>query len=149
MLLIKRNGNPAASFPGFFNNFITRDSWNKELDNLSSSTNDTIPAVNIRETNENFIVEMAVPGKQKNDFDITLIGNLLTIRADKKTEDAIAEGYTQKEFNYQSFVRLFTLPKEVVDADKMEANYENGILQLIIPKNNGEQRKGARRIAIS
>ena len=68
MLLIKRNGNPAASFPGFFNNFITRDSWNKELENLSSTTNATIPAVNIRETNENFIVEMAAPGKQKNDF---------------------------------------------------------------------------------
>ena len=149
MLLIKRNGNPAASFPGFFNNFITRDSWNKELENLSSTTNATIPAVNIRETNENFIVEMAAPGKQKNDFDITLIGNLLTIRSDKKTEEAINEGYTQKEFNYQSFVRLFTLPKDVVDADKMEASYENGILQLIIPKNNGDQRKGARRIAIS
>ena len=114
MLLIKRNGNPAASFPGFFNNFITSDSWNKELDKLSSPTNTTIPAVNIRESNENFIVEMAVPGKQKNDFDITLIGNQLTIRADKKTEEAIAEGFTQKEFNYQSFVRLFTLPKEVV-----------------------------------
>ena len=149
MLLIKRNGNPAASFPGFFNNFITRDNWSKALGNISPTSYATVPPVNIRETNENFIVEMAAPGKQKNDFDITLTGNLLTICADKKQEKEIAEGYAQIEFDYESFARVFPLPKEVVDADKMEASYENGILRLVIPKKNGEQRKGSRHISIS
>ena len=149
MLLVKRNGNPAASFPGFFNNFITRDNWSKALENISPTTYATLPPVNILETNENFIVEMAAPGKQKKDFDITLTGNLLTIRSDKKPEKDITEGYAQIEFNYESFARVFTLPKEVVDADKMEASYDNGILRLVIPKKNGEQRKGSRRISIS
>lgn len=151
MLVIKRNGNPAESFPGFFNNFITRDSWGSNLENMASTI--TTPAVNIRETNENFIVAMAVPGKQKNDFVITLNNNLLTIRADNKIEEEmkeeITDGYTQTEFNYQSFVRVFTLPKEVVETDKIEASYENGILQLILPKKNGNQKKGSRSIKIS
>ncbi|MEP7107811.1 MAG: Hsp20/alpha crystallin family protein [Ferruginibacter sp.] len=150
MSIIKRNGNPLPGFPGFFNDFITKDLWNWGLDN-SSHTGTTIPAVNIRENNENFLVEMAAPGMTKNDFKVELNGNTLVITSEKNFEEETKEEerYSRKEFSYQSFSRVFTLPKEVVDSDNIEAKYQNGLLQLVIPKKEEAKQKGPRLIQIS
>ena len=150
MTLLKRNGNLFNQLPVLFDDFINRDSFNWGLSNFSSS-NTTVPAVNIRETNENYHVEVAAPGMQKKDFKVELDGNLLTISSEKsdKKEEVDAEKYTRKEFSYQAFQRSFTLPKEVVDADKIQAKYEDGMLHLLIPKKEEAKQKAPRLIQIS
>lgn len=150
MSLIKRNGNLFNSFPSLFNDdFLTRDLFNWGLTN-NSDTGTTIPAVNIKETANAFEVEMAAPGMTKKDFRIELDSNVLTITSEKSTEQEQKDGekYSRKEFSYQSFQRTFTLPKEVVDDEKIEAKYENGVLYLVIPKKEEAKQKPARMIQI-
>ena len=149
MSIIKRNdGFPRMN--SMFDDLFTRDFWNWGLSN-NSNTNTTIPAINIRETKENFEVEMAAPGMKKDDFKVELDGNMLTISSEveNETEEKDGERYTKREFSYQSFQRTFQLPKEVVDSDKIEAHYENGILHLVIPKKEEARQKPPRMIQIS
>ena len=96
-------------------------------------------------------MEMAAPGMNKEDFKIELSGNNLTISSEKNWEDETRDGerYTRKEFSYQSFSRTFTLAKDVVDAEKIEAKYMNGLLQLVIPKKESAKQKEPRLIQIS
>ena len=150
MSIIKRNGDTAPSMPTYFNDLFTRDLWNWGLSN-NSTTNTTIPAVNIKETAGSFVVDMAAPGMKKNDFSIELDGNLLTITSEKQDqfEEKNDEKFTRKEFAYQSFQRTFQLPKEVVDADKIEAKYENGVLHLLVPKKEEAKQRPPRMIKIS
>lgn len=147
MSIIKRN----EFFPGpsLFDDFFTRDIWNLASNN-NSYTNTTIPLVNIRETNDNFEVEMAAPGMNKQDFKVELDGNVLTITSEKQNENEVKEGerYTRREFSYQSFQRSFQLPKEVVDADKIEAKYENGVLKLVVPKKEEARPRPPKMIQI-
>ena len=151
MSIIKRNNNDLFPFiPTLFNDVFTRDLWNLGLNN-NSTTNTTIPAVNIKETKDSFVVEMAAPGMTKDDFRVELDGNMLTITSEKKSEyeNKEEENYSRKEFSYQSFQRTFQLPKEAVDVDKIGAKYENGILHLMIPKKEEAKPKPARMIQIS
>jgi HSP20 family protein len=147
MSIIKRN----EIFPGlsFFDDVFSRDLWNWGMTN-NSSTNTTIPLVNIKEDNDNFLVEMAAPGMEKNDFKVELDGNLLTITSEKQNGNEVKEGerYSRREFSYQSFQRSFQLPKEVVDADKIEAKYENGVLRLLIPKKEEAKPRPPKMIQI-
>jgi HSP20 family protein len=148
MSIIKRN----ELFPSLnlFDDFFTRDLLNWGVNN-GSSTNTTIPMVNIKENNENFEVEMAAPGMNKEDFKVELDGNVLTITSEKRNEQEVKEGerYSRREFSYQSFQRSFQLPKEVVDADKIEAKYENGVLRLVVPKKEEAKPKPPKMIQIS
>ena len=150
MNLIKRNGNSMNQWPALFDDFFNRDFFNWGLGNFSD-TNTTIPGVNIKETKDDFEVEVAAPGMNKKDFKIQLDGNMLTISSEKsnqKEENDRDEKYSRKEFSYQSFQRTFTLPKDVVDADKIEAKYDNGLLQLVIPKKEEAKQKPPRQIQI-
>lgn len=150
MTLLKRNGNLLNQLPVLFDDFINRDTFNWGLSNFSNS-NTTIPAVNIKETNESYQVEVAAPGMLKSDFKVELEGNLLTISSEKRDEKEEVEGekYTRREFSYQAFHRSFTLPKEVVDVDKIQAKYKDGMLQLLIPKKEEAKQKAPRLIQIS
>ena len=145
MSIIKRN----EFFPGVFDDFFSRDLWNWGLSN-NSSTNTTVPAVNIREANENFEVEMAAPGMNKEDFKVELDGNMLTISSETQNnhEEKEGEKYSRREFSYQSFQRTFQLPKDVVDADKIEAKYENGVLRLLVPKKEEAKPRPPKTIQI-
>ena len=136
--------------PLIFDDFFNRDIFNWGLTNFSN-TNTTIPGVNIKETPDNFEVEVAAPGMSKKDFRIELDGNMLTISSEKSNEqeDKEDEKYTRKEFSYQSFYRTFNLPKEVVDENKIEAKYDNGLLRLLIPKKEEAKQKPPRQIQIS
>lgn len=150
MSIIKRNGAQLSGFPGLFNDFLTKDLWNWGLDN-NSPTGTTIPAVNIKENKDNFFVEVAAPGMNKNDFKVELNGNTLLISSEKDYEASSneEERYSTKEFSYQSFSRIFTLPKDVVDSKKIEAKYENGLLNLVIPKKEEAKQRGPRVIQIN
>lgn len=150
MTLIKRNGNLLSPLPMLFDDFFNRDMFNWNNTNFSN-TNTTIPAVNIKETAERYEVEVAAPGMTKNDFKVELDGNALTISSEKSNQKEESEGdrYTRKEFSYQSFQRTFTLQKEVVDIEKIEAHYENGLLRLLIPKKEEAKQKQPKLIQIS
>ena len=149
MSIIKRNSNNFI-MPELFDDFISRNLFDWGNANYSN-TGTTLPAVNIRESNENFEVEMAAPGMNKNDFHILLEGNTLTITSEKSDEQEEKDGekFSRREFRYQSFQRRFTLPKEVVDVDQINAKYENGILKLSIPKKEEAKQKPPRTINIS
>lgn len=105
------------------------------------------PAVNIAETDNQFQIELAVPGLKKEDFKINLEKNILSVSAEKKAEDA-AEGkkYSKREFSYNSFARTFTLP-ETVDYANIQAEYTDGILKLNIAKKE-EAKIQTREIAV-
>jgi HSP20 family protein len=132
-----------------FDDLFTRDVWNWGLAN-NSTTNTTIPAVNIKETADMFEVEMAAPGMRKEDFKVELEDNNLTISSEFQNQQEEKEGerYTRREHSYQSFQRTFTLPKNVVDVDQINARYENGMLRLLIPKREEAKQKPPRMIEI-
>ena len=144
------NGNLMNQMPLLFDDFFNKDIFNWGQSNFSN-TNTTLPGVNIKETPENFEVEVAAPGMTKKDFKIELDGSMLTISSEKTNdrEEREDEKYTLKEFSYQSFYRTFQLPKEVVDVDKIQAKYENGLLQLLIPKKEEAKQKPPKLIQIS
>jgi HSP20 family protein len=109
--------------------------WNNWFDNdLFTGKAMTIPAVNITDNKDDFMVSLAVPGMKKDDFKIDIEGNMITISCEKeeKIEDKEAK-FTRKEYNYSSFSRSFTLPEDILK-DKIEARYEEGILKLFLPK---------------
>ena len=114
-----------------------------------SLTNTTLPAVNVKETKDDYLVSMAVPGMSKKDFKIDLKDNVLTISSEKKDEKKEdQENYTRREYSYQSFSRSFTLPKDVVNDEKIEAKYDNGELRITIPKMEEAKPKAPKQIAI-
>ena len=150
MQILKRNGNLLNNFPTVFDNFFDRDIFNWGLSNFSD-TDTTIPAVNIKETADNYEVEVAAPGMTKKDFKVQLEGNMLTISSEKTTEKKEKDNarYTSREFSYQSFSRTINLQREVVDAEKIQAKYEDGVLHLLIPKKEHVKQKQPRLIEIS
>lgn len=92
------------------------------------------PAANIFENPESFQLDLAAPGMKKDDFKIHLENNILTVSSeveDEKMEEG--KNYTRKEFSYGSFSRSFTLPK-IIDLEKIKADYESGILKVLLPK---------------
>jgi HSP20 family protein len=155
MTLVKKNG-VFATFPSLFEDFfgdnlhkLDRPSRYKWFDRVQAS-----PAVNVREDASDFILEVAAPGLQKEDFAIELHDNILTISCQKQSEKTSTEKesepkYTRREFSYMSFKRSFALPEDMVQADKIAAKYENGILHLQLPKRQTEAQPAKRLIAIS
>ena len=150
MTLVKRNGSLLNQMPVLFDDFFNRDLFNWGNQNFSD-TNTTVPAVNIKETAENYEVEVAAPGMTKNDFKVELDGNALTISSERSNEklEKEDERYSRKEFSFQSFQRTFTLQKDVMDIDKIQAKYENGLLHLLLPKKEEAKQKPPRLIQIS
>ena len=131
--------------PNVFNDFF-RD-WSSTN---FSDTNTTLPAVNIKENENDFVVDVAVPGMDKKDFKIDLENDVLTISSEKTTNNEDSnENYTRKEYSYMSFKRSFTLPKGIVDSDKIKAIYKNGELKITIPKLEEAKPKPIRLIEVN
>lgn len=149
MTLLKRNGHFTNHLPALFDDFLNRDIFNWGKSNFST-TQTTIPAVNIKETDGHYEVEVAAPGMSKKDFKVVLEDNALTISSEKAApqEQENEPRYTVREFSYQSFSRTFTLQKEVVDMDNIRAKYEDGVLHLLIPKKEEARQKQPKLIEI-
>lgn len=115
-----------------------------------SSTNTSLPAVNVKETDDDYFIEVAAPGMTKKDFRINFQNNILTISSERQNENENSnDNYTRKEFSYQSFQRSFTVPGNDVDSDKISASYNDGILNIKLPKREEVKPKPAREIKIS
>jgi HSP20 family protein len=148
--ILKTNGNGRAifnSFPALFDDLFTKEveHYHGLPRNGEGRLNNTLPAVNIKETANSFIIELAVPGMEKENFNIELKNKTLTISAKKedKKEDASTSSATEtkdeakficRQFGYQNFSRSFTLPEETTDSENLSANYNNGILNVVVPK---------------
>lgn len=140
MSVIKRNN---LLLPSLMNDFFKPD-WFGGMD----SFNNNVPAVNIKETEKDFMLELAIPGFKKDDFNIEVDNDVLTISSEVKTEnETTEENYTRREFSINSFKRAFTLP-ESVDEDNINAAYEEGILKLTLPKKEEALPKPKRMIEI-
>lgn len=130
-----------AMFPGFgnaFENFLKMDY------NYGEST----PSVNVTENENEFQLEYLVPGFKKEEIKVALEQNILTVKAEKKTENIDEQKrYTRKEFSFSSFKRSFTLP-ENVDIEKMTAKHEHGILHIVLPKKVEEKKSTTKEIEI-
>jgi HSP20 family protein len=131
MTLVRFNQKPIdrkmnSFFEEFFNQFPSR------LANDEFVTN-SVP-VNIRETEKSYVVEVVSPGMDKGDFKVNIDNNILTISGEKKAEsNKENERMVRKEFTYKSFARTFTLD-DTINADKILAKYENGVLHIELPK---------------
>jgi HSP20 family protein len=127
-------------FTDVFENFFN-DSF------ISDRLSTKVPAVNIAETENDFHIELAAPGLNKEDFKINLDKYVLSVSAEKKAENN-QEGkrYNKREYSYSSFVRSFTLP-ETADQERISAEYVNGILKITVAKKE-EAKSLTREISI-
>ncbi len=108
-----------------------------------------LPAVNISENKENFTIELSVPGFKKEDFDVKVNENELTVSAEYKIENTEAEkNFTKREFSFTSFKRSFTLP-ETANVESIEGKYDSGILKLVIAKKEENKAKPVKEVKIS
>ena len=138
-MLTKRN---SLILPSLMNDFFKPD-WFGGMDTFTN-----VPAVNIRENERDFMLELAIPGFKKEDFNIEIDNEVLTISSKNKEEHKTKEeGYTRREFSISSFRRAFTLP-EVVDTDKIDAVYEAGVLKVTLPKKEEALPKPKRLVEI-
>jgi HSP20 family protein len=127
-----------ANFPFFRNEKWMTDFFENDrffdADWMKPFAVPSLPAVNILEEEKEFIVELAAPGMNKKDFHVEVENGILTISVEKEMEKEEKEkSYTRKEYNYNQFMRSFTLPENISD-DKIKAHYEDGILKLQIAK---------------
>lgn len=108
----------------------------------------SMPAVNVKETEKAYEVELAAPGYDKKDFNISIDNGLLTVSAERREEKEKKEdNYTRREFGFTSFSRAFNLPMNTNEED-VQAKYEDGILKLTISKKDGIQGKAKKAIQI-
>lgn len=145
MALIKR-GDYTNPYPSLWNKLFDDEFFNMNF----SPSGTTLPSVNIKETKDDFKVEVAAPGMRKEDFRIELDNNIMTIASEHSEEegDKDKEGnYTRREFSYQSFQRSFTLPS-TVKGDDISAQYKDGVLNIVIPKREEAKQKPSRTIEI-
>ena len=127
MNLIRRTSNPL--FPSILDEFFGSDTPFSALSNRSH-----VPSVNISETDTNFELALAAPGKTRKDFNVELDDHVLTVSSESKHEDeSKTDQYTRREFRYDNFQRSFRLP-ETVDTAGIKAKYDNGILTISLPK---------------
>ncbi len=140
MSLIRRN---TGLFPSLLNDMLTPD-WFGGVDQFKQ----TLPAVNIREGEKEFTLELAVPGQKKEDFNVEVDNDVMTISMEARDEKSEKEGdYTRREFHFTAFKRAFTLP-ETVDQDDIRADYRDGILRFTLPKKAEALPKPKRLIEI-
>jgi HSP20 family protein len=129
------------STPSIFEDFFKP--WNEWFDS-GHIWNRTmkVPAVNITDNKENYLISLAIPGMEKKDFNIDIEGNMLTISCEKEeTKEEKDKAYSRKEYNYNSFSRSFNLPEEVIQ-EQINAVYDNGILNITLPKQLLQKKTG-------
>jgi HSP20 family protein len=123
--------NPHSELADLFDDLF----GNQKKEKMERRNYDCSPSTNIMETNEDFKLQMAIPGVKKEDVKIDLEKNVLNITSEKTTEETTNENekYTRREFVYGTFCRSFTLP-ETIDTENINAEVKDGILTVVLPK---------------
>ena len=142
---------PRTSRPTLFDSGWMEKFFNAPLDeffNLGKVMN--VPAVNVNETDKEFALTIAAPGLDKKNFKVDAYDDMLTISAEKEREEKEEKNgrYNRREYNFSSWSRSFTLP-ENCDAGKINAEYKNGELKIVIPKMEIKQPKKVKNISVN
>jgi len=124
-----------------FDDLFGRPSWRLPVEGRG-----WMPAVDVFEKEDRFVVKAELPGMKEEDIDVSVVGDTLSIKGEKKTETEIKEeDYYRCERSYGSFYRSIPIPSNV-DANKIEASFEDGILEVALPKSAKVKPK---KIAVS
>lgn len=128
MYLVKRN-QPSSSFESYYNNLLNDFFGNEAFENADWS-----PRMEVEESNDKFLLHAELPGMKKEDIDISVKENVLTISGEKKARVRKEEAsYHLNEINYGKFARTFKLPANV-DVDNIKGQWAEGVLSVEIPK---------------
>jgi HSP20 family protein len=146
---------PMTSLSRFLSDWPTslfdRDFFDIESGRSPARLGVNVPSVNVRETPKEYVLEVAAPGLERKDFNIEVDNRTLTISAEKeekKEEKSEDNGYSRREYSFNSFSRSFTLPEDSKESN-IDAKYENGILKLTLPKSKESTSKTVKRIEVS
>jgi len=132
-----------SNIPSMLSDFFDDDRFSLDTRWLAR-----VPAANVKEKDDAFYIDLAVPGMQKEDFQVKVENHTLMISSEKKEENTEEkEEYTRQEFSYHSFRRSFALP-ETVKADEIQAKYDDGVLRVTIPKKEEAKQAPRKEIAI-
>jgi HSP20 family protein len=149
MTLVKFNRKNEMPVFSTFSNMLDNLFEREFPDIFRSEPSHTVPAVNVIESKDGFILELAAPGMDKNDFRLKMEHNILSITGQKENNKEENDSkYTRKEFSYCSFERSFTLPN-TVNSENINASYENGVLKISLPKKEEAKEKPVKEISIS
>lgn len=130
-----RRSHPSTGVATIFSDFSSELSEEKFQQSYHDRFNN-VPSSNIFETDDAFNIEMAIPGKRKEDFKIEIDKHVLHVNCTKEfieSEEKLHKAYTRQEYNYDNFCRSFSLPGNIND-EAISAKYVEGILYIVIPK---------------
>lgn len=144
MSLIKRSDWPSLVSGNWLSDFFDNDRF---FDSASLKMQ-SVPPVNVKETEKGFEIELAAPGLSRKDFNVSVDNRVLTISSEKKEEkETKEEDFTRQEFSYSSFSRSFALPENVRE-DEVKAKYEDGVLKLSLAKKALPAEKAKKAIEV-
>lgn len=148
----KRTGGSRSLFPSLMIDFFGHRLFEPgffDIDEVFGKGVNNIPLANIVETKNDYRIELCIPGFDKNDFRLNVENGVLTISSEKKEErKEEEENYRRREFSYEGFSRSFQLPENVTE-DKINAKYDNGLLQVTVPKKEVSVSKAKKMISVS
>lgn len=132
-----------------FRPFYMPNIFDDDFFQAGSNRSNSMPAVNIREDEKNYLLDLAAPGIDKKDLKIDINEDVLTISSETSNEnEENRDAYKRKEFSYSSFCRSFYIPENVT-RDKIEANYKDGVLTVGLPKQEEDKSKISRQVPIA
>lgn len=133
--------------PSVFDDFFSKP-WNEMFNGGTAwGRTLTVPAANITEHKNEYLISLAVPDMKKEDFKIDVDAGMITISSEKEdSNEEKDKKFTRKEYNYSSFSRSFALPEDIVK-EKIEAKYEGGVLKVILPRRE-EAKSSATKISV-
>lgn len=144
MSLVKRSEWPLLGNGSWLSDFFD----NEKFFDSDWLKRQSLPAVNVKETDKNYQIDVAAPGRSKKDFNISAENGVLTISSEQKEEKEQKEkDFTRKEFSYSAFSRSFSLPENANEED-IKANYADGILKLEVAKKVISQPKTKKAIEV-
>ncbi|TLX74916.1 Hsp20/alpha crystallin family protein [Labilibacter sediminis] len=143
MTLVRRTN---RDFDALLNNFMGGDFFMNQSGLYCG--NQSLPAVNIIESDEQYTIELAAAGLNKEDFNIEFNNGKLTVSAKEADKNSEVK-FKQREFNYAGFSRSFVVPKQKIDDSAISAKYENGVLTVLLPKREEAKPKPVRNVKVA
>lgn len=143
MTLIRRFNNQYPNISTVFEDFFGDNAYSQAAQNRSK------PAINVRENEDEYNIEVAAPGLKKDKFKVEVNNSVLTISYEDEVKNEVEEqNYTRKEFAFTNFCRSFSIPRTEVDDSKIDASYKDGILTVKLQKRDEIKPKPSRMISI-